>query len=508
MLLSQLVEQLGAEVISTAGSLAVPIQGIAFDSRRVSPGDLFVPWSGGRRHGDGRKYIPEALRAGAAGVVVERGSGAGPGSDLGAALIEVKDSRLALGLLADAFYGEPSRRLRLIGVTGTNGKSTTAHLIRQLLAAGGIASGLIGTVNNIAGGRELPGSLTTPQAPVLQNWLARMESRGDTHGVVEVSSHALHQHRVAGCRFAAAVFTNLSRDHLDYHRGMDDYAAAKARLFSRVGYDGGVKQSYAVINADDGAGGFMARSAAVPVIWYGLEGRPGVKPAVRGHDVDVSPGGTEFTLHAGGFSRRVRIPLLGRFNVYNTLAAVAVALEEGVSPDAVARALGRLEAAPGRFQRISRGQPFTVIVDYAHTPDSLEKVLTAARDLAAGRIIAVFGAGGDRDAEKRPLMGAAAGRMADAVIITADNPRTEDPGAIAAEIESGLLPWAGRLAYYEIITDRREAIFAAVAMARPGDAVIIAGRGHETMQIFRHGAVPFDDREVARQAVDASMGAG
>lgn len=509
MLLNRLVELLGSQVVGIRGPLDGAVGGIAFDSRRVVPGDLFVPWPGGHRHGDGHRYIPEALQAGAVGVVLQQGAaGELPGADSGAACITVKDSRLALALLADAFYGHPSRSLRIIGVTGTNGKSTTAYLIHQLLGAAGISSGLVGTVTNIAGGRELPGSLTTPQAPVLQNWLARMGARGDTHGVVEVSSHALHQNRVAGCRFTAAVFTNLSRDHLDYHGGMDDYAAAKARLFSYVRYDEGVNRPYNVINADDAAGALMARASGAHIIWYGLEGRPGVRPAVQGTGVEVSPEGTAFTLKAGGMTRRVRTPLLGQFNVYNTLAAVAVALEEGFPPGGLGEALAALKPAPGRFQRINRGQPFAVIVDYAHTPDSLEKVLTAARGLIDGRLIIVFGAGGDRDVEKRPLMGAAAGRLADAVITTADNPRSEDPEAISAQIEEGLRPWAGRLAYYEKITDRREAIFAAVGMARPGDGVIIAGRGHETMQIFQHGPVPFDDREVAGEAVDASMGSG
>lgn len=474
----------------------IPVAGITYDSRRVEPGYVFVAIRGLRY--DGHSFIPEAVSRGAACVVGERAA-----QIEGATYVRVPSSRLALGLLATAFYGHPSHSLTLVGVTGTNGKTTTTHLIRALLEHAGHPTGLIGTVHNIIGGRELPVERTTPEASDLQKLLAAMREAGMTHAVMEVSSHALTLHRVAGCAFDFGVFTNLTQDHLDFHASMEDYAEAKARLFARLGRSEVLPSKpgpkAAIINADDPWGRFMAERSRVPVVTYGIR----EAADVTARDITVAAEGVGFRLVSGRGEVPIRLSLTGRFNVYNALAAAATGLAAGLNPEQVAEGLASVPAVPGRLERIDRGQPFAVLVDYAHTPDGLENVLSTVREFARGRVISVFGCGGDRDRGKRPLMGAISARLADYTILTSDNPRSEDPERIIDDIERGVRQVEG--AAYERVTDRASAIRRALEMARPGDAVVIAGKGHETYQIFADRTIHFDDREVAA-AVLAELG--
>ena len=483
---------------TVTGPDRVPVAGITYDSRRVQPGFLFVAIRGLRY--DGHSFIPEAVARGAACVVGERAAAVE-----GVTYVQVPSSRVALGLLAAAFYGHPSRDLVLVGVTGTNGKTTTTHLIRTVLEQAGHPTGLIGTVHNIIGGRALPVERTTPEASDLQKLLAAMRDAGMTHAVMEVSSHALTLHRVAGCAFDVGVFTNLTQDHLDFHASMEDYAEAKARLFARLGRSEipvskpGPKA--AVINADDPWGERMARRSTAPVVTYGIR-----EPAdVRARDVAVGPDGVRFVLVTRDGEVPVALQLTGRFNVYNALAAAGTGLALGLDPATVARGLAALPAVPGRLERIDRGQPFAVLVDYAHTPDGLENVLSTVREFARGRVICVFGCGGDRDRGKRPQMGAISARLADYTVLTSDNPRSEDPERILDDIEAGVRHVPG--AAYERVTERAAAIRRALELARPGDAVVIAGKGHEDYQIFADRTIHFDDREVAAEAL-AAMGYG
>ncbi|HEY8393951.1 MAG TPA: UDP-N-acetylmuramoyl-L-alanyl-D-glutamate--2,6-diaminopimelate ligase [Thermaerobacter sp.] len=473
---------------TVTGPDEIPIAGITYDSRRVEPGHLFVAIRGLRY--DGHSFIPEAVSRGATCVVGERAA-----QIEGATYVRVPSSRLALGLLASAFYGHPSHSLTLVGVTGTNGKTTTTHLIRALLEHAGFPTGLIGTVHNIIGGRALPVERTTPEASDLQKLLAAMRDAGMTHAVMEVSSHALTLHRVAGCAFDFGVFTNLTQDHLDFHASMEDYAEAKARLFARLGRSEVLPAKpgpkAAVINTDDPWGRFMAERSRAPVVTYGIRERADV----MARDITVAAEGVRFRLVSDRGEAEVRLSLTGRFNVYNALAAAAVGLAAGLTPSQVAEGLATVPAVPGRLERIDHGQPFAVLVDYAHTPDGLENVLSTVREFAGGRVISVFGCGGDRDRGKRPLMGAISARLADYTILTSDNPRSEDPERIIDDIERGVRQVAG--AGYERVTDRAAAIRRALEMAQPGDAVVIAGKGHETYQIFADRTIHFDDREVA-----------
>lgn len=488
MRLSELIAGLPGARLLRGGEAEVT--GLAYDSRAVRPGDLFlcVP---GFRH-DGHAFIPEAAAAGAAAFVVERRGLVPPGR--GEVLVPAV--REAAAPLAARFFGRPSRELRLVGVTGTNGKTTTAFLVRAVLGRRGRV-GLVGTVVNVVGGREEAPERTTPEAVDLQRLFRRMRDGGDTHAVMEVSSHALALHRADACDFDVAVFTNLTRDHLDFHGDMEHYLAAKARLFEMLGADAaGPKGARgAVINADDPAAARIRETCRVPVLTYALEGGADL----RAEDVDLRLDGASFTVRHPGGATEVRLGLTGRFNVYNALAAFGVGIIEGLDPAEIAAALGEVPGVPGRFELVPGRQGFAVVVDYAHTPDGLENVLSAARRFAPGRVIAVFGCGGDRDRQKRPLMGEIAARLADRVYITTDNPRSEAPEAIAAEIEAGVLRHPG--ARHRVVLDREEAIREAVAEARDGDVVVIAGKGHETYQIFRDRTVPFDDRAAAGRAL-------
>jgi UDP-N-acetylmuramoyl-L-alanyl-D-glutamate--2,6-diaminopimelate ligase len=494
----QLAELLaGTAWLEASGDLNLNVTGIAYHSDRVRAGDLFVAWRGGRF--DGHSFLDAARAAGAPAAVVER-----PLADLGAlpgamTLVRVADSRAVLGPLSARLFGHPTARLGLCGVTGTNGKTTTTFLIREVLRRLGPV-GLIGTVSAIVGGESRPLHLTTPEAADLQALFADMVAVGDRFCVMEASSMALSKRRVDGCAFDVAVFTNLTRDHLGptEHPTFAHYRDSKARLFGLVGRGvaGAPTKDLprgAAVNADDPAAEGMASmvAPALPVLRYGL----GPGAAVRAEDVGVGPDGASFTIVHPGGRDRCTLRLAGRFNVYNALAAFCVGTLYGLPGPEVAAALGRVAAVPGRMERVPGPQPFAVFVDYAHTPDGLDNVLRAAREISGGRVIAVFGCGGDRDRSKRPLMGGIAARLADLIWLTSDNPRSEPPEAILAEIAAGAAAVAG--ARFAVVPDRGQAIAEALAAARPGDAVVIAGKGHETRQIFADRTIHFDDREEA-----------
>jgi len=472
------------------------VRGLAYDSREVQPGDVFVCWQGMRY--DGHQFVTDAFRRGAVAAVVERPVPADGG------LVVVPDGREALARLAAAFYGFPSRRLRVIGVTGTNGKTTTTHLIKAVLEKAGHKVGLIGTIHHLIGNEVLETRRTTPESLDLQRLLFHMAERGIEYAVMEVSSHAVALKRVVGTEFDVAVFTNLTQDHLDFHASLEEYAATKAQFIASVTPDGVKPRKAVVLNMDDPRAQFMQAHAAVPVIRYGIHAAADVTAA----DVQVRAEGVAFEARTRAGVAPLRLQLTGRFNVYNALAAIAVGLHEGVPLSFVRSALEQVPGVPGRLERVDRGQPFTVLVDYAHTPDGLENVLETCRSLAAGRVIVVFGCGGDRDKDKRPLMGQVAARLADVVVITSDNPRSEDPAAIAAAIEAGVRAGGKRPGEYEVLLDRREAIRRAIHAARPGDVVLIAGKGHETTQEFHDRVIHFDDREEAARALKERFGDG
>ncbi len=461
----------------------VEVAALAFDNRQVTPGTLFFCVPGFTR--DGHDFAGDAVARGAVALVVQRPLNAGVPEVL------VADVRAAMAGAAARFHGDPSASLRVVGITGTNGKTTTAFLVRALLEAANIRCGLLGTVKSVIGGREQPTVRTTPEAIQLQAWLAAMREAGDAACAMEVSSHALELHRADGVRFACAVFTNLTQDHLDFHSSMEDYFEAKRRLFAELA------PSARVVNADDPYGRRLA--AEFPgAVTYGIDR----DADYRATETEITLAGSRFTLRSPDGDVRLTCALPGRFNVSNVLAAVAACRALGVPLEDLASAVSRLRRVPGRFEPVEAGQEFAVLVDYAHTPDSLENVLRAARELATSRVIAVFGCGGDRDRSKRPIMGAIAARLADVAIATSDNPRSEAPEAILAEV------LAGAPEGLEPILDRREAIRQAVALARPGDVVVIAGKGHEQGQEFAGGRKePFDDVTVAREAL-AEQSAG
>lgn len=470
------------------GPDTVAIKGMTYDSRRVEPGDLFFCLPGAKA--DGHDFAPQALARGAAAFVVER--------ELpleGVTQIIVPDSRRAMADLAATFYGHPARQLRMIGVTGTNGKTTTTYLIKAILEKAGFGVGLIGTIQSLIGTRVIPVKNTTPESLDLQYLLRQMVDAKLKYAVMEVSSHALSIGRVVGCEYDTAVFTNLTRDHLDFHRTFDNYAAAKALLFTGLGNNAqkpGAKT--AVINMDDDYGTFMAGQTNVPVLTYGVE-RDGM---IGAKNVQVTARGTSFTAVTPQGEIELRLKITGMFNVYNVLAAIGAALAEGIPPETIKTALEEFNSVAGRFELVEAGQDFAVVVDYAHTPDGLENILQTAKKFIQGKIIVVFGCGGDRDRTKRPIMGALAARYADFTVITSDNPRSEEPVSIMREIEKGLREEGIGPDQYVMIADRTEAIRAAINKAQTDDIVLIAGKGHETYQILKERTIPYDDREVAR----------
>jgi UDP-N-acetylmuramoyl-L-alanyl-D-glutamate--2,6-diaminopimelate ligase len=479
----------GARVV---GDGAVEVADLAYDSRKVGRGTLFFCVPGEKV--DGHEFAAQAIEAGAAALVVER--------ELAVRVpqVVVGDARAAMAPVAARFYGDPTAELRVVGVTGTNGKTTTAFLVREILEAAGISTGLLGTVKQVVGGVEESVERTTPEAIDLQATFRRMLDGGDRACAMEVSSHAMSLHRADAIHFEAALFTNLTQDHLDFHRDMEDYFLAKRKLFAGLG------PGTAVVNVDDPYGRRLA--GEFECVTFSAEGADADYSA---RDVSFDASGAGFTVNWGSTGRkpthregdrpvggevRVRTGLPGHFNVANALGAFAVAVAMGVGPETTTAGLARAARVPGRFEPIDEGQGFSVLVDYAHTPDSLENVLRAARRLTPGRVISVFGAGGDRDRDKRPKMGRAAAELSDLAVVTSDNPRSEEPEAIIAEVAAGTD--GGAEVVVEV--DRRAAIALALGHAKPGDTVVIAGKGHEQGQEFAGGRkIPFDDREVARE---------
>ena len=468
------------------------ITSIERDSRRVKEGALFVCISGA--HVDAHSFIPSAARAGARAILTERETVDAPD---GIAVLYVPNLQETLDIIVPYFYDYPARAMRVIGITGTNGKTTTSYLVRAILRHAGKRVGLIGTIQVMMEDEVFPTANTTPDVIVMQQLLSEMRARGMDAVVMEVSSHALDQGRVTGIEFDTAVFTNLTQDHLDYHKTMENYARAKARLFEYVSAQGTKVGKTAVLNADDAARETMRAYTHCPIISYGMEN----DADLMAKDVHLAQDGMELTLmYDGAQLAQLHIGITGLFNVYNVLAAVGVALAENVPTADIVEALRSFTGVPGRFELVREGQPFSVIVDYAHTPDGMENVLRTARAVTAGRIIAVFGCGGDRDRTKRPIMGRMAAELADIAILTSDNPRTEDPAAILDEVETGVLPVIGAKPYEKLV-DRRTAIFHAVGTARAGDTVVILGKGHENYQILKDKTIHFDDRETAREAI-------
>jgi UDP-N-acetylmuramoyl-L-alanyl-D-glutamate--2,6-diaminopimelate ligase len=449
----------GAGETRIAGDGSIEIVELAYDSRQVRPGALFFCVPGDKS--DGHEFAAGAVKAGAIGLVVEREL-----PKLEVAQVVVSDSRAAMAPLAARFYGDPTSELKVVGITGTNGKTTTAFLLREILESAGSQCGLLGTVKQVIGGEEEEVQRTTPEAIDLQRTFRLMADAGDAACAMEVSSHALVLHRCDAIHFDVALFTNLTQDHLDFHADMEDYFQSKRLLFE-------MGPRVAIVNVDDPYGRRLAEDFDC---------------------VTLSAAGAEADLVAGDVPIETRLP--GDFNVANALAAYAAAVALGIDSETVLAGLAQAAPPPGRFEPIDEGQPFSVLIDYAHTPDSLENALRAARRLGKGRVISVFGAGGDRDRGKRPQMGRVSAELSDLAIVTSDNPRSEDPEAIVAEILAGIDDRGG----VEAEVDRRAAIALALSRAAPGDTIVIAGKGHEQGQEFENGRkIPFDDREVARE---------
>jgi UDP-N-acetylmuramoyl-L-alanyl-D-glutamate--2,6-diaminopimelate ligase len=481
----------GAEILAHSGN--PDVTGVEYDSRRVKPGFVFVAMRG--ESSDGNRFIDQAIKAGAVAVVTDS---AAEQQREGVGWAVVPHGRRALARLSANFYKRPAERIALTGITGTNGKSTTAFLIESILAAAGRKSALVGTIEYHVAGRVYPAPHTTPESLELARLLNEALGSGATDAVMEVSSHALAQERVYGVPFDVAVFTNLTRDHLDYHKTMDEYFAAKRILFEGCGTD---PPRVSVTNVDDEYGAKLAefsRKHSSVVSTYGWE-----RGDYHAANVEISPRGTRFDLITQEEKIAIFTPLIGRVNVYNALAAAGACHARGCDFKSIARGIESLTHVPGRFQRVDCGQPFTVVVDYAHTDDALRNLTALAREFVTragprGRVLTVFGCGGDRDRAKRPLMGEAAGRGSDFVVLTSDNPRSEDPIAIINDALVGLQRTG---VTYRVEVDRRKAIAIAINEAGPGDLVLIAGKGHEKVQVTREGSLPFDDVEVAQKAL-------
>jgi UDP-N-acetylmuramoyl-L-alanyl-D-glutamate--2,6-diaminopimelate ligase len=483
----------GAEVLSQSGNLAVT--GVEYDSRRVRSGNVFVAMKG--ETSEGNRFIDKAIAAGAVAVVTDS---AAESPRLGVAWAQVPHGRRALARLSANFYKRPAERIANTGITGTNGKSTTAFLVESILRAAGRKTVLVGTIEYHVAGKILPAPHTTPEALELNRLLAEGLGEGVTESVMEVSSHALAQQRIFGIPFDIAVFTNLTRDHLDYHGTMEDYFRAKQALFEGCGTE---PPRAAVVNSDDEYGRqllALSRKKSSLVLTYGLTAGD-----FHAESVEITSRGTRFQMAGPGGKIAMWSPLIGKVNVYNVLAACAAGYARDCPAEAIAKGIFDLARVPGRFERVDCGQPFTVVVDYAHTDDALRNLTALARDFVAraglkGKVITLFGCGGDRDRAKRPLMGEAAGKGSDLAVLTSDNPRSEDPLAIMNDAMVGLQKSGAK---YTIEPDRRKAIALALQQAGPGDIVLLAGKGHEKVQVTRDGTFPFDDVDVARETLNA-----
>ncbi|MCM2674825.1 UDP-N-acetylmuramoyl-L-alanyl-D-glutamate--2,6-diaminopimelate ligase [Alkalicoccobacillus plakortidis] len=482
MILEELLRPLRTTSELTPEQKQIQIQHVEMDSRNVTSGSLFICIKGYTV--DGHDFADKAIEQGAAAIIAERSL------DVSVPLILVDDAKRAMARIASHFYDEPTKKLQLIGVTGTNGKTSTTHILDQILRDADQKTGLIGTMYTKIDDQFFDTANTTPESLVLQQTFNNMNQAGVDTAVMEVSSHALHHGRVRGCDFDIAVFTNLTPDHLDYHETMEKYLFAKSLLFSQLGntYEG----KKAVINIDDLSGPRLAQLTTAEIVTYGIR-----KSAdVRAKDIKSTPEGTTFVLEAFGEETTVSFKLVGLFSVYNALAAVAAAIASGLELEQVKESIERVQGIAGRFEPVQCGQPFSVIVDYAHTADSLKNVLDTVSELTNGQVTVVVGCGGDRDASKRPVMAEIAVKQADRAIFTSDNPRSEDPELILKDMTSGLLA-----DNYETILDRKQAIYRAIEEAEEGDVVLIAGKGHETYQDIAGVKHHFDDKEVAEEAI-------
>ncbi len=481
----------GLEVSSVQGSKEQEISAVAYDSKKVDKGSLFACLRGYRL--DGHAFISEAIERGAVALLTE--GGRMDRRDI--AYVVVPDTRLALARISDNFYGHPSGRIKVIGVTGTNGKTTTTYLTESILKAAGYQVGLVGTINYRWGERILPAGNTTPQSVDLQRMLSEMVKAKCNYAVLEVSSHSLDQHRVDFIEFDVAIFTNLSLDHVDYHGSFSHYLKAKTKLFQQLREEGVKKEGkVSLINIDDRYRGHLLKVAPGKVLTYGIRRRANI----RASQISSSLSGLSFQADTPAGAFPVKMKLTDTINVYNALAAIGVGISQGIKSDYIKEGLERVEGVPGRFELIDCGQDFTVIVDYAHTPSALEGLLRMAKGMAGGKVITVFGCGGDRDKRKRPLMGKLSSRYSHFSILTSDNPRSEDPGQIISEIRRGF----GRRGNYLVIEDRFQAIKEALARARKDDVVIVAGKGHESYQVLKDTVVAFDDRDVVRRILAGS----
>lgn len=487
MQLKELVKKL--PVLQVEGSLDRDIAGIVYDSRRVTPGMVFVAIPG--VHVDGHDFINSAIDRGAAAIVCERNGFSSPR----ATKIKVSDVREALARAAASYYQHPSTKLQVIGVTGTNGKTTVAFMVKEVLEAAGFKTGLLGTVRYEIGDRVIPAARTTPEALEVQQMMAQMVSSGCKACVMEVSSHALEQKRVAAIDFDVAIFTNLTQDHLDYHGSMDNYFAAKEKLFTRTA--NGSKRGAVIINIDDARGARLADHSDVEVkLTYGIKNAANI----RATNIQLGADTSDFTIETPKKSFPCRLPLIGRHNIYNALAAAGTAVALDVEPAMIQSALNRMPPVPGRLESVSCGQRFAVFVDYAHTDDALRNVLTTLREITKGRLLLLFGCGGNRDTGKRAKMGRVAAEFADVTVVTNDNPRNESPTLIAKQIEEGFRTVKRR--GYTVELDRKRAIAQIISKAQADDTVLLAGKGHETYQEFEDTVVPFDDRVYAREVLE------
>ena len=486
MQLKNLIAQV--KTLQVCGPADREIAALAYDSRRMKKDGLFFALRG--ENTDGAAFVEQAISLGAVAVVGEKAW-----QDSRATMVAVENPRAAMADIAAAYYQYPANHLKIAGITGTNGKTTVTFLLKHILQKASLRCGLLGTVRYEIGDRHLPAPRTTPESLDLQELLFQIRSAGCNTAVMEVASHAIAQDRVRGVEFNVAVFTNLTRDHLDFHKTMDNYFETKCRLFTGLAAQS-KKKGAAVVNIDDGYGARLMERipGETETLTYGM----GARADFRASAMKIDFSGTSYQLDARGKSYLVRLPLIGRFNVYNSLAAIATASALGVGIRPAVQAIASAPHVPGRLQEVPVKRQFKVFVDYAHTDDALLNVIKTLRELSPNRLIVVFGCGGSRDRSKRPLMGSVVDRFADYAVVTSDNPRKEEPLAIIGEIKAG---FAGK--NYEVKVDRRDAIFHAISLARPRDIVLIAGKGHETYQEFADHTVPFDDADIATQAVAA-----
>ncbi|MDD2503946.1 MAG: UDP-N-acetylmuramoyl-L-alanyl-D-glutamate--2,6-diaminopimelate ligase [Clostridia bacterium] len=468
----------GMEVLHTEGSLDIPISMIHYNSRRVTPGSLFFCIEG--YNADGHDYAAMAVDKGAVAVLLRRDIDL----PVGITKIFVSDTRKSMGLLSSNFYGNPTENLILFGVTGTNGKTTTSYMIKSILERAGKKTGLIGTICNFIGDRVIPAERTTPESPDLQQLFHEMIQEGVTAAVMEVSSHSLELSRVAGCIYQVGIFTNLTQDHLDFHGTLEKYREAKAKLFDQ--------SQLAVINVDDESGRIILEKLECPSFTYGI-----YKPAdIFARDIEIMAEGVSFNLHILGGKIGINLQTPGIFNVYNALAAASACYAAGISLKDIQLGLEAIRGVSGRFELLDTNTDYSVIIDYAHTPDGLKNILTTARDLTDGRLLTLFGCGGNRDHAKRPLMGEVCGEYSDFCIVTSDNPRNEEPMDIINDILPGVIKTD---CPYEVIVDRREAIKYALDNAKAGDLIILAGKGHESYQLLKGQIIPFDEKEIVAE---------